>query len=78
MRLKKGRLVVITWDDSAGPPTYWHDDDARLDPVAVKTVGWVHSVSRRSVTLRQSHSDGGQVGGMFSIPRAAIRKVRTP
>lgn len=73
---KKGELVELTWEDSAHAPVGWHDADSTLRPVIATSVGFVHRKDRSHVILASERTDSGQVAGLTSIPRSAIRKVR--
>lgn len=77
--MKRGDLVLIRWEDSAGCPIGWQQiEDARGARVAeVESVGWVMATSRRGVQLvpHVVVAGAGGVQGYITIPRSAILAV---
>ncbi len=73
--MKRGRVYVVEWEDSAIPPDPWmdHDDDVR--PVVATTVGYLVRRSKKHVLMANSLT-GRQMGGVMSIPRSAVRSMK--
>lgn len=67
--------VLICWEDSQSPATgdwlWLNEIDA--DNLTVKSVGWIVLEDRKSITLAAHVATNGQMTGIMSIPRSAIR-----
>lgn len=78
--MKRGDLILIRWEDSAGCPMGWQLlHEVRGARVAeVESVGWVMATSRRGVQLAPHVvvAGGGGVQGYMTIPRSAILAAR--
>lgn len=76
------KRVEVTWEDSAAAAAgFWKAADETLTPVVVKSIGYVHQKTKRSLVLISGAHSGGTkspayVSGMQVIPCSAIRKVR--
>lgn len=73
--LKRGAVTVIKWSDAAHiAPGEWLGavPDTR---VHVTTVGLLVRTTRKHVVVAHSLDESGNVTGVFSVPRTAIRKV---
>ena len=75
--MKRGDLVYIKWEDTAGCPMGWQllEDVRGVALAIVESVGWVMAKSRRGVQLAAHVVVKGStpaVQGYVSIPRSAI------
>lgn len=73
--LKRGAVTVVHWSDAAHiGPGEWLEavPDTR---VHVTTVGLLVRATKKHVVVAHTLDESGNVTGVFSIPRTAIRKV---
>ena len=71
-KIKVGRLVKVTWDDSVSS----HRDDPEDDDyVSTQSVGWVTKNTRRGITVSSMKSKYEYMEHTF-IPRGCVKKVR--
>lgn len=69
-------MVHIMWTDAAHiAPGAWTTEPVPDTAVTVHTVGMVISQSRTHLVIAQSVCDGGNLTGVFSIPRPNIVSV---
>ena len=78
-KLKRGDLVSVVWSDSFrhSSSEYW----ASYDEITYKNLGYMRSIgiyqrrNGRFLTIAQTASDEGDLGGAFSIPVACIKSI---
>jgi len=74
------RLVKILWKDAvsaSGSSGRWSglDEVKSLEPVDVKTVGWVVKETDTYITVISHHAGETETGGDICIPKAWIQKL---
>lgn len=81
--MKKPRLVLIEWEDSAQPSSGWQflEDFGKPEIVRCVSAGWLIHDGKRVKALAQNMGDVGeashQVSGVIRIPsRCVVRMVR--
>jgi hypothetical protein len=78
--MRRPKIVRVKWDDSAAPRGWQRMDELVVDIVNVDTVGFLVAEDRKTVTVAVSYvADEGQeqACGMVTIPKSAIKKMRT-
>jgi hypothetical protein len=80
MKLRRGRLYVIDWDDAVAGETGWNPAK-NLKADRARSVGWCVGVTENEVTLvadgsatKKIHKD--HVNRPMTIPVGMIRRVR--
>jgi hypothetical protein len=79
--LKPNTRIEVEWIDSLSDDKYWQsttnfDFKARDDEMHFLTVGYFVKKTATAIHLAQSVGKNGQIGGVFSIPNVAVKKVR--
>ncbi len=77
MKPNLGDLVLIKWLDSATPAdrSYWQDKATHARIAKCQSAGWVVHAGKNTLALAQTQSPD-QNGGLISIPRIAITKMK--
>lgn len=71
------KLVKVTWVDSCGTRGWTDKQVAKAySPDTVKSIGWVMGETRGHLTIA-AHIASNQVDGLMSIPKSAIRSLKT-
>ena len=69
------KLRLVEWVDSGSPYSGW-GRHVPTKPIRCTSVGRLVHKNRKCVTLASSSNDEGQVGGVITIPRSAIKRIR--
>lgn len=76
--VKKLRPVLVEWHDILDGGGEWQDDDGKLAPVTVRTVGFMLSKGPKHITIARDyfdHEDKRTLGGRLAIPTGCIVKI---
>lgn len=75
--MKTEAMVEIEWVDSCGFGASWEkkDDLERLEPSAIRSVGFMIEDTKRHKTIAQSTSVD-QIAGRLCIPVACIKRIK--
>ena len=75
------RLILVEWDDSAGPISAWQWTDEYQIPETVlcTSVGYVTSSTKCALAIAHNLGDVGreriQASGIIRIPRSSVRRM---
>ncbi len=74
---KRGRLVIVKWDDSKTFDGWLNSGDA-VSPAVNQTVGWLTATQRRHIVISSSAGDrdSSPWGQQTAIPRANLLDCR--
>ena len=73
--MKRGAVTVVLWTDAAHiAPGAWLEEVGNTR-VNVTSVGLLVRATKKHVVIAHTLDESGNVTGVFSIPRASIRKV---
>ena len=74
--MKKGKLILVEWNDSHFTPG-WRPDDCKGDDIAhCRTVGILKIEDDEKVTVAFGDSDSGCVMETITIPKGCITGIR--
>ena len=77
-----GRLIKVTWSDSAGATSNWQwSEDFKLRPYKMVSVGFVWKETKKMIAIAphiEDHSESGEIEqacGVMVIPKHAIIRI---
>lgn len=74
---KGGRLVEVTWMDSASNHGWFGKSDLKdVSLMEIKTVGYLVRRTSRDVALAQAYSESGRWSEIWVIPSKSVKSVR--
>lgn len=68
-------MVAVTWDD-AKTIDGWGDDDDKLTPCHVVSVGFLVRKTKDYIVLAQDLAPDGLICGRGQIPRGMVKKIK--
>ncbi len=75
-KIKRGTLLLITWDDIVSDSGWIKDADAEVyRPVRCKDIGWFVNDDKLNIRITTSVSSSGEKN-ITVIPKGVIRNVR--
>ena len=77
--LKKLKPVLVEWHDILDGGGEWQDDDGKLAPVTVRTVGFLLSKGQKHIVVTRDyfdHEEKRTLGGRLAIPVGCIVKIQ--
>jgi hypothetical protein len=76
--LKRLKPVLVEWLDILDGGPEWHENELPLNPVRVKTIGYLWSEGRKHIVVVRDYYDlDGKrtLGGRLAIPKGCIQKL---
>ena len=76
-----GKMIHVVWEDIFEMGAGWHSkaDVDKHKPIACESIGWVHKITDKYLTIIGDKSIDGkdrEYGRIQSIPNATITKIK--
>ena len=67
-QLDKDTKLYIEWYDASSDFNGWVEGDKDLDFIVVHSIGFLHNLTDKKITLKAHYTEGGEISQLTAIP----------